>query len=69
MQKPPLLMRQKACGSPASPEELPDAAQTKPEIKGSQRQAHLCSTAKVFPFFQASVDSRYGICNGVGKQK
>lgn len=49
-QKPPLLMRQKACGSPANPQELPDAAQTKPEIKRSQRQAHFYSKAKVFLF-------------------
>lgn len=49
-QKPPLLMRQKACGSPANPQELPDAAQTKPEIKKSQRQAHFYSRAKVFLF-------------------
>lgn len=43
-------MRQKACGSPANPQELPDAAQTKPEIKKSQRQAHFYSRAKVFLF-------------------
>lgn len=43
-------MRQKACGSPANPQELPDAAQTKPEIKKSQRQAHFYSKAKVFLF-------------------
>lgn len=49
-QKPPLLMRQKACGSPANPQELPAAAQTKPEIKKSQRQAHFYSKAKVFLF-------------------
>lgn len=49
-QKPPLLMRQKACGSPANPQELPDAAQTKPEIRRSQRQAHFYSKAKVFLF-------------------
>lgn len=41
-------MRQKACGSPANPQELPGAAQTKPEIKRSQRQAHFYSKAKVF---------------------
>lgn len=49
-QKPLLLMRQKACGSPANPQELPDAAQTKPEIKKSQRQAHFYSRAKMFLF-------------------
>lgn len=49
-QKPPLLMRQKACGSPSNPQELPGAAQTKPEIKKSQRQAHFYSRAKVFLF-------------------
>lgn len=49
-QKPPLLMRQKACRSPANPQELPDATQTKPEIKRSQRQAHFYSKAKVFRF-------------------
>lgn len=43
-------MRQKACGSPANTQELPDAAQTKPEIKKSQRQAHFYSKAKVFLF-------------------
>lgn len=49
-QKPPLLMKQKACGFPANPQELPNAAQTKPEIKRSQRQAHFCNRAKVFLF-------------------
>lgn len=49
-QKPTLLMRQKACGSPTNPQELPNAAQTKAEIKKSQRQAHFYSRAKMFPF-------------------
>lgn len=62
-QKPPLLMRQKACGSPTNPQELPVAAQTKPEIKRSQRQAHFYSKAKVF-LFMASVESHYGIIPG-----
>lgn len=65
-QKPPLLMRQKACGSPANPQELPDAAQTKPEIKRSQRQAHFYSKATVF-LFMASVDFQY--CNRAEKWK
>lgn len=49
-QKPLLLMRQKACGSPSNPQELPDATQTKPEIKKSQRQALFYTRAKVFLF-------------------
>lgn len=49
-QKPPQLMRQKARGSPTNPQELPNAAQTKPEIKKSQRQAHFYSRAKGFLF-------------------
>lgn len=65
-QKPPRLMRQKACGSPASPQELPNAAQIKPEIKKSRRQAHFYSTAKVFLFHGLSGFSAWG-CNRAEK--
>ena len=66
-QKPPLPMRQKACGSPANPQELPDTAQTKPEIKRSQRQAHFCSRDKVF-LLHGLAEFPIRECNGEKKR-